>query len=325
MTDRLSREISYLRLSVTDRCNLRCTYCMPAEGGPGLARKDILSYEELLRLAYLLAGVGVRRVRLTGGEPLLRKDLDRLVAGLKAVPGIEWVGLTTNGVLLKEQLPALLCAGLDGVNLSLDTLDREQYRQITRRDSLAEALEGLEAARSYSMLRVKLNCVPTALNRDQWVSLAALAQGTPVLDVRFIELMPIGLGIGIPRCEEAEILEALEGAFGPARSCPWEPGTGPARYVTFAGFAGRVGFISAVSHPFCHGCNRIRLTARGGLKPCLQYGLETDLAALLRGGASDEELSAQIGRIIWEKPAGHHFQCASALGDESRAMNQIGG
>lgn len=325
MKDRLEREISYLRLSVTDRCNLRCTYCMPAEGVPELARRDILSYEELLRLARILAGLGVRRVRLTGGEPLVRRDLERLVAGLKAIPGIEWVGLTTNGILLKEQLPALLRAGLDGVNLSLDTLDREQFRKITRRDGLDQALEGLEAARSCSGLRVKLNCVPTDLNRDQWVPLAALARERPALDVRFIELMPIGSGSGLPRCEEGEVLAELEGAFGPARSCLREPGAGPARYVAFAGFAGRVGLISAVSHPFCHGCNRIRLTARGGLKPCLQYGLETDLAALLRGGASDEELSAQIERTIWEKPAGHHFQCASAAGDESRPMNQIGG
>lgn len=325
MTDRLDRRISYLRMSVTDRCNLRCTYCMPSEGVPSLAHGDILSYEELLRLTRLFARQGVRRVRLTGGEPLVRRDLDRLVSGLKEIPGIEWVGLTTNGVLLKEQLPALLRAGLDGVNLSLDTLDREQYRQITRRDSLAEALEGLEAARSCSALQIKINCVPTGLNRDQWVSLAALAQGTPALDVRFIELMPIGLGNGIPRCEEAEVLAKLERAFGPARSCPPEPGAGPARYVAFAGFAGRVGLISAVSHPFCGGCNRIRLTARGGLKPCLQYGLETDLAALLRGGASDEALSMQIRQTIWEKPASHHFQCASALGDERRAMNQIGG
>lgn len=325
MTDGQNRDISYLRLSVTDRCNLRCTYCMPAEGVPSLAHSEILSYEELLRLVRLLAQLGVRRVRLTGGEPLVRKNLERLVAGLKEVPGIRWVGLTTNGVLLKEQLPGLLRAGLDGVNLSLDTLDREQYRQITRRDAFKQALEGLEAARACSALRVKLNCVPTALNRDQWVPLAALAKEAPALDVRFIELMPIGLGCGLPRCEEGEVLAELEGVFGSGRPFPREPGAGPAHYVTFDGFSGRVGFISAVSHPFCGGCNRLRLTARGGLKPCLQYGLETDLAALLRGGAGDEELTAQIRRTVWEKPAGHHFWRASELGDEGRAMNQIGG
>ncbi|MCI8914760.1 radical SAM protein [Pseudoflavonifractor sp. 60] len=167
MTDGRNRDVSYLRLSVTDRCNLRCTYCMPAEGVPALAHSDMLSYEELLRLARLFARLGTRRVRLTGGEPLVRKNLERLVAGLKEAPGIEWVGLTTNGVLLKEQLPALLSAGLDGVNLSLDTLDRAQYRVITRRDALHQVLEGLEAARSCSGLRVKLNCVPTGVNRKQ--------------------------------------------------------------------------------------------------------------------------------------------------------------
>lgn len=325
MTDRLNREISYLRLSVTDRCNLRCTYCMPAEGVPELAHRDILSYEEMLRLVRLFARQGVRRIRITGGEPLVRGNLEQLVAGLKAAPGIEWVGLTTNGVLLKERLPALLRAGLDGVNISLDTLDREQYQRITRQDSLAAALEGLEAARACAKLRVKVNCVPTDVNRNQWAALAALAWKPPLLDVRFIELMPIGLGSASPRSEETEVLTELERVFGPVQPCLQETGGGPARCVTFASFAGRVGFISAVSRPFCGSCNRIRLTAQGRLKPCLQYSSETDLAVLLRGGAGDEALSEQIRRTIWGKPAGHHFQCGSAPEDESRAMNQIGG
>ena len=179
---------------------------------------------------------------------------------IKAIDGIRTVTLTTNGVLLAQQLPALRAAGLDGVNLSLDTLDREQYAAITRRDLLPRALEGLEAALAAPGLKVKLNCVPMGDNDDQLVSLAALARDR-ALDVRFIELMPIGLGSSLPRRTQAEVLEQLEGAFGPALPCVQGGGSGPGRYVTFAGFTGRVGFISAVSHQFCESCNRVRLTA----------------------------------------------------------------
>ena len=303
MVDGQGRAIRYLRVSVTDRCNLRCRYCMPESGVDWVPHGRVLTYEQMARLVGLCAGLGVEKVRLTGGEPLVRRGLSALVRMVKETPGIRQVCLTTNGVLLPEQLPALLEAGLDGVNLSLDTLDRGQY-----------AAPGLT---------VKLNCVPLAANEDQWVPLAALARDRG-LAVRFIELMPIGLGRGLPGRSEAQVLARLEAAFGPLRPLEGPPG-GPARYGTFPGFRGRVGFISAMTHPFCAACDRVRLTASGFLKTCLQYQTGVDLRALLEAGAGDSALRAAILEAVRQKPACHHFGGAPAPGDEGHTMNQIGG
>ena len=324
MLDQYGRQIRYLRVSVTDRCDLRCRYCMPEAGVEWVEHSRILTYEQIVRLVRLAAELGVDTVRLTGGEPLVRRGLEGLVAALKAVDGIRAVALTTNGVRLAEQLPALRSAGLDGVNLSLDTLDRGQYAAITRRDLLPRALEGLEAALAAPGLKVKLNCVPMGDNDDQLVPLAALARDR-ALDVRFIELMPIGLGSTLPRRTQAEVLEQLEGAFGPALPCAQGGGSGPGRYVTFAGFTGRVGFISAVSHRFCERCNRVRLTAGGFLKTCLQYDKGVDLKALLDAGADDGALRAAMAEAIFAKPACHHFSAPGTAEDEGRSMYQIGG
>ena len=272
----------------------------------------------------LFAALGVEKVRLTGGEPLVRKGLERLVRAIKEVPGIRRVRITTNGLLLAEQLPGLLAAGLDGVNLSLDTLDRVQYQALTRRDGLEQALEGLNAALAAPGLTVKVNCVPSGENDDQLVPLAALAKDRN-LSVRFIELMPIGLGSTLPRRTEAEVLARLEAAFGPALPCSQEEGGGPSRYVTFQGFRGQVGFISAVSHRFCSSCDRVRLTAAGFLKTCLQYDRGVDLKALLDSGADDHALLEAMRQAISHKPAHHHFDGAHEARDEGRNMNQIGG
>lgn len=329
MLDQLGREINYLRISITDRCNLRCRYCMPAEGVQWVEHGRILSYEQLVRLARVFVRLGVDRVRLTGGEPLVRRELPSLIRGLKAEAGVRQVNLTTNGLLLADQLPQLLEAGLDGVNLSLDTLDRAQYARITRFDALPQALQGLDAALTQAAagrLRVKLNCVPMGENDDQLVPLARLAQDGPApLDVRFIELMPIGLGSSLPRRTEAQVLSRLEAAFGPALPCPQGGGNGPGRYVRFDGFTGRVGFISAMTHQFCDQCNRVRLTATGFLKTCLQYDKGLELKPLLERGMSDEALLEAIQAVIRQKPACHHFASQRAAGDEGRNMNQIGG
>ena len=213
---------------------------------------------------------------------------------------------------------------MDGVNLSLDTLDRSQYASLTRRDELPRALEGLEAALAAPGLRVKVNCVPCGENDRQLVPLAALARDR-ALSVRFIELMPIGLGSALPRRTEEEVLTMLEQAFGPALPCSQEGDGGPGRYVTFPGFQGKVGFISAVSHQFCQSCNRVRLTAAGFLKTCLQYDCGVDLKALLDAGADNGALTAAIRRAIAQKPEGHHFGQAPTRRDEGRNMNQIGG
>ena len=286
LRDGQGRAIRYLRVSVTDRCNLRCRYCMPEGGVEWMDHSTLLSYEQIARLVGLFARLGVEKVRLTGGEPLVRRDLHRLTAAVSGTPGIREVAVTTNGVLLAEQLPGLVEAGLTGVNMSLDTLDREQFAAITRRDQLPAALAGLEAALAVPGLKVKLNCVPMGENDSQLVPLAALARDRD-LSVRFIELMPIGLGGSFPRRTEAEVLERLEAAFGPARACPQDEGGGPGRYITFDGFRGRVGFISAMTHRFCDRCNRVRLTSSGFLKTCLQYDRGAALKPLLDAGAED--------------------------------------
>ena len=324
MLDQFGRDIRYLRISVTDRCNLRCRYCMPAQGVAWVDHSAILSYEQMVHIARLAAQLGVEKIRLTGGEPLVRKGLAGLVRDLKGVDGIRSVTLTTNGILLAQHLPELLDAGLDGVNISLDTLDKAQFTAITRRDGLEQVLEGLEAALAASHLRVKLNCVPSGENDNQLVPLAALARDHR-LDVRFIELMPIGLGSTLPRRTESQVLDRLVEAFGPALPCPQGGGDGPGKYAAFSGFTGRVGFISAMTHQFCHQCNRVRLTATGFLKTCLQYEEGVELKPLLERGATDEALLHAIRTAIYAKPACHHFAAPRTAGDEQHNMNQIGG
>lgn len=330
MKDGCERNIDYLRVSVTDRCNLRCLYCMPESGVKPLGHGDILTYEEILCLGHIASALGIRKIKITGGEPLVRKNVDRLIAGLKAIDGIDSVTLTTNGVLLKSQLPKLLEAGLDAVNLSLDTMDEEKYRQVTRIGSLKEALEGLEAVLSARpSIPVKINCVPYFSDRENIVSMAGLAKTYPV-HVRFIEMMPIGLGSCCEPCREDRIRQILTEAYGPLKECTQVLGNGPCRYFSLPGFSGKIGFISALSHKFCGQCNRVRLTADGYLKTCLQYDTGADLKALLRGGADDEALAAAMRAAIADKPKGHHFGAqAGDVGqkskDEHLSMYQIGG
>ena len=325
MFDAYGRSIHYLRLSVTDRCNLRCRYCMP-DGVPKRAHADILTYEEFLRLAALLARCGIDTVRVTGGEPLVRKGVEQLVAGLKATPGIRRVTMTTNGVLLAPKLPALLDAGLDSVNISLDTLRPEVFRRITARDEFGAVMEGIRAALA-SGIPVKLNCVPQAgVNEGELEALAALAQEHP-LQVRFIEMMPIGFGAAMPCISGPELLTRFARLWPELQPVPAAQnaafGAGPAVYYTVPGWQGSVGFIAAVHGKFCASCNRVRLTSQGFLRPCLASEAGCDLRALLRGGAPDEQLLQAIRVAILEKPREHHF------GDTSMpatcGMYRIGG
>ena len=325
MFDAYGRDIHYLRLSVTDLCSLRCRYCMP-EGVPKLAHGDILTYEEFLRLAALFARCGVDTVRVTGGEPLVRPGVEQLVAGLKATPGIRKVTMTTNGVRLAEKLPALLAAGLDSVNISLDTLDAETFRRITARDELAHVLEGIRAALA-SGIPVKLNCVPQAgVNEAELETLAALAKDN-ALQVRFIEMMPIGYGAAMPCISGPELRERFArrwpelASLSPAQEHAL--GDGPAVYYTVPGWQGSIGFIAAVHGKFCASCNRVRLTSQGFLRPCLASEAGCDLRALLRGGASDEQLLQAIREAVFEKPREHHFEDRSM--PATRGMYQIGG
>ena len=325
MFDRYQRNIHYLRLSVTDLCNLRCRYCMP-DGVEKLEREAVLSHEEFLRLAALFAQCGIDTVRVTGGEPLVRKNVAQLVAGLKATPGIRRVTLTTNAVLLAEQLPALLDAGLDSVNISLDTLRPEVFRQITARDDFAAVQAGLQAALE-SGLPVKLNCVPQAdVNEAELETLAALAKDN-ALQVRFIEMMPIGYGAAMPCISGPELRERFARRWpGLAPLSPAQEhalGDGPAVYYTVPGWQGSIGFIAAVHGKFCASCNRVRLTSQGFLRPCLASETGCDLRALLRSGADDPQLLDAIRETIWAKPREHHFNDNSM--PATRGMYRIGG
>lgn len=327
MLDRAGRNIHYLRLSVTDRCNLRCRYCMP-EGVAKCGHDEVLRYEEFLRLAALFAACGVDSVRVTGGEPLVRKDVHQLVAGLKAIPGIRRVALTTNGTLLADQLPELLAAGLDSVNISLDALSPERFRTITGRDELDRVEAGIRAALA-SGLPVKLNCVPQAgVNEEELVPLAALAQDLP-LQVRFIEMMPIGYGSALPGIPGPKVLDRLKEAWPELTPLPAEQsaalGDGPAVYYSAPGWQGSVGLIAAVHGKFCARCNRVRLTSRGFLRPCLASDAGIDLREPLRAGAPDEELLELIRTGIREKPREHHFEEDSGGCPVSQGMYRIGG
>ena len=285
-----------------------------------LSHEEILRYEDILRLASIFAKLGVRKVRLTGGEPLARKGLAALVEGLRAIDGIREVAVTTNGTLLEDQLPGLLAAGLTGVNISLDTLREETFRQITRREGVGRTVAAIDACLAAG-LPVKVNCVPIA-PEEELVELAGLAKDRP-LAVRFIELMPIGLGKDLRGRREDELRALLERAYGPMAPYEGHLGSGPSRYVAPSGFQGQIGFISSLSHQFCDRCNRVRLTANGFLKTCLQYDRGVWLRPLL--GGPDEGLEEAILAAVRDKPAAHQFAKGQVAGGERHIMSQIGG
>lgn len=323
MKDIHGREIDYLRISITDRCNLRCVYCMPKDGIQHIPHTEILTYDEIVRICRSMTRLGIRKIKLTGGEPLVRKDCACLVHMLKELPGIEKVTLTTNGTLLSEQMTELAKAGIDAINISLDTLDPEQFAQITRRQNLENVLEGLKIALAYPQINLKINCVP--FNQTQnLLEVASLARKHPI-HVRFIEMMPIGYGKEHAFLEEDSIIALLEDAYGPLKPVHEKYGNGPSHYYEIEGFQGKIGFISAMTHKFCHQCNRVRLTADGFLKACLQYQTGTDLKHLLRSNCTDETLLETISQVIKNKPVSHHFQDEKTKTDEVRAMSQIGG
>ena len=326
MRDQFGRTIEYMRVSVTDRCNLRCIYCMPAYGVPRVSHCDILTFDEITRICRIAAALGISRIKLTGGEPLVRRGLPDLLRMIKEISGIEQVTLTTNGILLKDKINELVSNGLDGVNISIDTLDPARYADITRGGNLGEALSGLEAALSFPSLTVRINCVPMQdMPEEDYIGLASLARNRK-LDVRFIEMMPIGLGKKFGVVSGDQVYRILKKEFGEAAECIGRFGNGPAVYVHFPGFKGKIGFIDAVSHQFCDKCNRVRLTSEGYLKPCLQYGTGADLRKLLRSGADDAVIRREMCRTIYEKPACHHFSAGvSGQTFETRDMSQIGG
>lgn len=326
MIDRWDRKIDYIRISVTDRCNLRCIYCMPEEGVSSLPHEEILTYDEILRLCRCFLKSGINKVKITGGEPLVRKDIASLVGQMKTQVGMKNVTLTTNGLLLGKYLPDLVAAGLDGVNISLDTLNPSKYEKITRKDALNEVLSAIQDALNYQNLKVKINCVPVLdTDKEDIIKIAGLAKNSR-LGVRFIEMMPIGLGKNYSYYSEEDIIAILKEAYGPLEPVDTVLGNGPAHYYSVSGFEGKIGFISAISHKFCNECNRVRLTSDGYLKTCLQYEHGTDLKAVLRGNKEDSFLEQMIEQTIYEKPVSHNFKGDNPQGTyELDGMSKIGG
>ena len=326
LADAFQRPITYLRISVTDRCNLRCVYCMPEAGLPWISKAEILSYEEIAKVVRAAAAIGVRSIRLTGGEPLIRHDLERLVAMIAATPGIGDIALSTNGLLLADQAPALRAAGLDRVNVSLDTLRGDRFATIARRPGLERVLAGIDAAFAAGLGPIKLNCVVMRGGNDDEVSAFAELTRTRAVAVRFIEVMPVAENVAGHASDyvgAAEILERIA-ALAALHPVDGPPGNGPARYYAFAGAPGTVGVISPLSHDYCETCNRVRLSADGRLKLCLFGDHFIDFRTPLRNGATEDDLIALFRGSMYVKPERHHLevgQTASAM----RALSEIGG
>lgn len=316
MKDGYGRKLDYLRISVTDKCDMRCRYCMPEEGIRHLSHGDVLSFEEIVRIAGIMKDLGIKKIRLTGGEPLVRRGITELIGMLPCD-----VYLTTNGCRLADMARQLAAAGLRAVNVSLDSLDADTFFGITGIKGPGSVLAGIEAAKSAG-LPVKLNCVPIrGINENEIEKLCEYAESIGS-DIRFIELMPIGCGSGFEGVPSDEIKDRLQDRFGKAEEAGSDD-TGPAVYYRFGSNKQKTGFISPMTHRFCSSCNRIRMTAEGFLKLCLQYPAGIDLRALLRSGADDAAIRNAIADAVLQKPVSHNMGRGS--GSDDRKMIQIGG
>ncbi len=328
LVDSYERKIDYLRISVTDRCNLRCVYCMPPEGIDLTESSNILRYEEFYRIARIAAAHGVSKIRITGGEPLVRKGIIEFLASLAAIPGIEDLSLTTNGVLLKDYARRLKDAGLKRVNVSLDSLKRERFQKMTRGDNLQDVLEGLDAAEKAGLTPVKINMVVIkGFNDDEVLDFALMSKSRPY-HVRFIEYMPFNTQEGWQRDKcltMKELKTIIEDTLGPLEPIK-DPrgGAGPARRYHFKDAPGEVGFISPVSEHFCGSCNRLRLTSDGKLRVCLFSDSEIDIRKALRDGSGDEVIEHLLFKAVAEKPERHHIN-ENIFKKCSRTMSLIGG
>jgi GTP 3',8-cyclase len=326
LRDGHGRLIEDLRVSVTDRCNFRCQYCMPAEGLPWLERSEILTFEEIARLVSVFAGVGVKQLRLTGGEPLVRRGFPELAAMLTKIEGLHEVSVTTNGFLLERDAERLVAAGIARFNVSVDSLQRDRFYELTRRDALDQVLRGLELLASFPEAHpIKVNAVAIRdFTEEEVLPFAELARRTPY-EIRFIEFMPLDADRAWTPDQVltgAEIRDAIHAVY-PLEPEPREP-SATARVYRFADGRGRIGFINPVSEPFCADCNRVRLTADGRLRTCLFSLNETDLRGPLREGADDAELEAVIRAAVWRKELKHHVGEPGFI-QPARSMSAIGG
>ena len=313
MIDQYERDINYLRVSVTDRCNLRCTYCMPKEGLSQIGHDDILRYEEILRIIRVATGEGITKVRITGGEPLVRRGVAEFIASLRTIPALNDISLTTNGILLEAHAEQLFAAGMRRINISLDSLNADKYARITRGGDIHAVLSGIRKVREIGFAPIKINIVAIkGFNDDEVLDFARLTLANPY-QIRFIELMSLGTAgaendgrylansVIRERIETLGTLEAVNGGLSKSE--------GPARIYRLAGALGEIGFISPVSRHFCHSCNRLRLTADGHLRACLLSDDETDLKGPLRAGCDDDEIAALIRGVIARKPRRHEIAC----------------
>lgn len=325
MEDRFGRVIDYMRISITDRCNLRCRYCMP-EGIDLVPVKEILTYEEIEWICLAAAQAGIRRLKITGGEPLVRAGCAELIGRLKKISGIEQVTMTTNGVLLGRYLPRLLESGLDAVNISLDTLNPKIYQRITQKAKLEDVWSGIETAVKSGLL-VKINAVlQQGINDREWLDLSLLTQRLPV-DVRFIEMMPIGCGKEYQPVYNDDLLESFQRIYPDFALDDTVHGNGPAVYYRLPGAMGSIGFISAMHGKFCGSCNRLRLSPRGKLKPCLCFEDEVDLMEIVRSGDKEQteiRLKEAFLDAVLRKPKEHLFEDTGRV-TEKKQMVQIGG
>lgn len=322
MKDRFNRNIDYLRLSVTDKCNLRCVYCMEKDFNGFFKEESLLKDEEILRIVKECAALGVKKVRITGGEPLVRKNIVELIGKINKLQGIEEIYMTTNGILLFENLEKLAENGLKGISVSLDSLDSKCFREITAYGDMEKVLKSIDKAISLG-IKVKINTVLTEdINKREWQDFVNLTLNKKV-DVRFIELMPIGVGKNFKTVSNQVIKDKILSLYGDVSESKRNKLDGPAKYIKLKGALGRVGFISAMSECFCSECNRIRVTCDGKLKQCLHYKSGVDLKKILEV-SSDEELREVIKISIYTKPEKHNFNKLNAK-EETRNMNEIGG
>lgn len=327
LIDHYERRLNYLRISITDRCNLRCLYCMPPEGLEKMRHEDILTYEEILRLARIAARLGVDKIRLTGGEPLVRRDFPHLLPELMSIPGLKDVSITTNGIYLKEHLENIRSSGVKRINISLDSLKRERYRQITGFDGFDRVREAIQLAHKMDFHPIKINMVVlSGINDDEVADFARLSVRYP-FHVRFIEYMPSGLLLHnepLHYVSNTVIRERLEAAIGPLIQLPRKAIDGPTVRYRFENALGEIGFISPLTHHFCQVCNRLRLTAKGHLRPCLLSDQELDLKGPMRAGASDRDLEKIFAEATDHKPRAHHLDSEDEISLEGR-MSTIGG
>ncbi|MHB0956347.1 MAG: GTP 3',8-cyclase MoaA [Pirellulaceae bacterium] len=327
LTDPLGRVHNSLRVSVTDRCNIRCFYCMPDEHVRFQPRRALLSFEEIERFVRVVVRLGVNRVRITGGEPLMRAELPLLVRKLAAIPGVSDLAMTTNGMLLAEHAEALRQAGLQRLNISLDTLREETFRTIARRDGLDRVLAGITAAQQAGFARIRLNAVAICgITEPEIIPLAEFARARD-LELRFIEFMPLDAEANWQSHQVlsgAKLRACLEQHYGPLVPLTRTDVSQPAVTYAYADGQGRVGFISPVTEPFCGDCNRLRITAEGQLRNCLFSTVEWDARALLRSGASDQQLAELVRTCVGAKKAGHGIDSPEFIRPQ-RAMYQLGG